>query len=139
MRPLGTDRSNGVRTPMSTMLMNSVSRELTSRGLRQSDSPDLLVDFFVTTEDRIDVRTTSSGMHSVHRSHWSRGCCNTWPMYQTTVRQYTEGTLLIDLIDPSRNAMVAEGAAQSRIRSNEVTQQQMDDVVGQIMADMMPR
>ena len=139
MQPLGTDRSNGVRTPMSTMLVNSVSRELTSRGLRQSDSPDLLVDFFVTTEDRIDVRTTSSGMHSVHRSHWSRGCCSTWPRYQTTVRQYTEGTLLIDLIDPGKNAMVAEGAAQSRIRSNEVTQQQMDDVVGQIMADMMPR
>ena len=67
MQPLGTDRSNAARTPMSTMLMNSVSRELTSRGLRQSDSPDLLVDFFVTTADRIDVRTTSSGMHSVHR------------------------------------------------------------------------
>ena len=139
MQPLGTDRSNGARTTMSTMLMNSVRRELTSRGLRQSDSPDLLVDFFVTTEDRIDVRTTSSGMHSMHRSHWSRGCCSTWPTYQTTVRQYTEGTLLIDLIDLGNNAMVAEGAAQSRIRSNEVTQQQSDDVVGQIMADMMPR
>ena len=138
IQPLGTDRSNGARTPMSTMLMNSVSRELTSRGLRQSDSPDLLVDFFVTTENRIDVRTTSTGMHSVHRSHWNQRCCSTWPTYQTTVRQYTEGTLLIDLIDPGRNAMVAEGAAQSRIRSNEVTQQQMDDVVGQIMADMMP-
>lgn len=139
MQPLGTDRSNGTRTSMSTMLMNSVSTELTSRGLRQSDSPDLLVDFFVTTEDRIDVRTTSTGMHRVHRSHWNRGCCSTWPMYQTTVRQYTEGTLLIDLIDPGRNAMVGEGAAQSRIRSNEVTQQQIDDVVGQIMARMLPR
>ncbi len=139
MQPLGTDRSNGARTPISAMLMNSVSMELTSRGLRQSDSPDLLVDFFIMTEDRIDVRTTSTGMHSVHRSHWNRGCCSTWPMYQTTVRQYTQGTLLIDLIDPAENAMVAEGAAQSRIRSNEFTQKQSDDVVGQIMADMMPR
>jgi hypothetical protein len=139
MQPLGTDRGNGARTPISTMLMSSVSMELTSRGLRQSDSADLLVDFFIMTEDRIDVRTTSTGMHSVHRSHWNRGCCSTWPMYQTTVRQYTQGTLLIDLIDPAENAMVAEGAAQSRIRSNEVTQEQSDDVVGQIMADMMPR
>ena len=139
MQPLGTDRSNGARTPMSTMLVNSVSRELTSRGLRQSDTPDLLVDFFVTTEDRVDVRTTSSGMHSMHRSHWNRGCCSTWPTYQTTVRQYTEGTLLIDFIDPGKNAMVAEGAAQSRISSNVVTQQQSNDVVGQIIARMMPR
>jgi len=139
MQPLGTDRSNGTRTSISTMLMNSVNRELTSRGLSQSDSPDMLVDFFVTTEERVDVRTTSSGMHSVHRSHWNRGCCTTWPTYRTTVRQYTQGTLLIDLIDPGKNAMVAEGAAQSRIRSNELTQQQLDDVVGQIMAGMMPR
>ncbi len=139
MQPLGTDRDNGARTPMSTMLMNSVSREMASRGLKQSDSPDILVDFFVTTEDRMDVRTTGSSMHSVHRSHWSRGCCRTWPTYQTTVRQYTQGTLLIDLINPAANALIAEGAAQSRLRSSEITQQQSDDVVGQIMADMMPR
>jgi len=139
MQPLGTDRDNGARTPMSTMLMNSVSQELTSRGLTQSDSPDILVDFFVTTEERMDVRTTGSSMHSVHRSHWSRGCCNTWPTYQTTVRQYTQGTLLIDLIDPSANALIAEGAARSRLRSSEITRQQSDDVVGQIMADMLPR
>ncbi len=139
MQPLGTDRDNGARTLMSTMLMNSVSRELTSRGLTQSDSPNILVDFFVTTEERMDVRTTGSSMHSVHRSHWSRGCCTTWPTYQTTVRQYTQGTLLIDLIDPAANALISEGAAQSRLRSSEITQQQSDDVVGQIMADMMPR
>ena len=142
MQPLGTDRSNGARTSMSTMLLNSVSREMAGRGLRQSDSPDLLVDFFVTTEERMDVRTTTTSMHSVHsvhRSHWSRGCCSTWPTYQTTVRQYTQGTLLIDLIDPAANALAAEGAAQSRLRSDSLTQQQMDDVVGQIMAAMMPR
>ncbi len=142
MQPLGTDRSNGTRTPMSTWLMNSVSRELNSRGLRQSDSPDLLVDFFVTTEERMDVRTTSSSMHSVHsvhRSSWHRGCCSTWPTYQTTVRQYTQGTLLIDLIDPAANALIAEGAAQSRLRGDEVTREQIDDIVIQIMADMMPR
>ena len=139
MQPLGTDRGNGARTTMSTMLMNSVNREMASRGLRQSDSPDVLIDFMVAAEARMDVRTTSSGMTSVHRSHWGRGCCNTWPTYQTTVRQYTEGTLLIDLIDPAANAMVAEGAAQSRISSNKMTQQQSDKVIGQIMADMMPR
>jgi hypothetical protein len=140
MQPLGTDRSNGTRTPMSAMMISSVSRELTSRGLKQSDSPDMLVDFIVTTEERMDVRTrtTPSSMHSVHRSHWSRGWYSTWPTYQTTVRQYTQGTLLIDFIDPNANALIAEGAAQSRLRGDNVTQQQMDEVVGQIVAGMLP-
>jgi hypothetical protein len=138
MQPLGSDRDNGARTPLSRMLMNSMSREMTSRGLKQSDSPDMLIDFFVTTEARMDVRTTGSS-HHMHRSNWHRSCCATWPAYRTTVRQYTQGTLLIDLIDPSANALLAEGAAAERLSSNDITQKQMDDVVGQIMADMMPR
>jgi hypothetical protein len=137
LQPLGTDRDNGARTPMSSMLMEAMTRELTNRGLTQSDSADLLVDFFVTTEERMDVRTTrNSSMHSVHRSHWRSSGFSTWPTYQTTVRQYTQGTLLVDLIDPAANALVAEGAAQNRIRSNEITRQQADDIVGQIMAEI---
>jgi hypothetical protein len=143
LQPLGTDRDNGARTPMSSMLMDAMTRELTTRGMTQSDSPDLMVDFFVTTEDRMDVRTTRNSsmhsMHSVHRSHWGRSGFSTWPTYQTTVRQYTQGTLLVDLIDPAANALVAEGAAQNRIRSNELTRQQVDDIVGQIMTEIMPR
>ena len=140
LQPLGTDRDNGARTPMSSMLMAAMTRELTNRGMTQSDSPDLLVDFFVTTEERMDVRTsrTSSmhSTHSVHRSHWGRSSFSTWPTYQTTVRQYTQGTLLVDLIDPAANALVAEGAAQNRIRSNEITRQQADDIVAQIMTEI---
>ena len=143
LQPLGTDRDNGARTPMSSMLADAMTRELTTRGLTQSDSPDLMVDFFVTTEDRMDVRTTRNSsmhsVHSVHRSHWGRSSFSTWPTYQTTVRQYTQGTLLVDLIDPAANALIAEGAAQNRISSNELTRQQAGDIVAQIMTEIMPR
>ena len=132
--PLGTDRTGGVQTPLSSRLMSSMSREMEARGLTKSDSPDLLIDFVVFSEDRIDVRQTSTGHHSIHRSHWNRGW-STWPSYQTTVRQYTQGSLLIDLLDPSTNSLVAEGGAQSRITSSsEFSQEDVDNVVGQIMA-----
>jgi hypothetical protein len=88
-QPLGTDRAGGVRTPLSSRLISSMNRELISRGMSLSDSPDLLVDFVVSAEDRIDVRTTPT--HTVHRTHWNRGF-STWPTYNTTVRQYTEGS-----------------------------------------------
>jgi hypothetical protein len=137
IQPLGTDRSNGTRTPLSTMLMNSVSSEMAARGLAQADSPDMLVDFYVTTEERMDVRQTpNSSMSTMHRSNWHRGI-STWPTYRTTVRQYTQGTLLIDLIDPAQNALLAEGAAADRLRSGEISQQQANDVVGRIMASML--
>lgn len=130
-QPLGTDRSGGARTPLSSHLIVSMEREMRARGLTKSESPDLLVDFTVSAIDRVDVRSTPS--HSVHRSHWNRSF-STWPTYSTTIRQYTEGSLIIDLIDPKANRLVAEGAATSRISSTEFTQQQIDDVVAQVMA-----
>ena len=130
LQPLGTDRS-GARTPLSSMLMASMDREMAARGLSRSDDPDLLIDFNVFTQERLDVRQTPT-THTVHRSHWSRGW-STWPTYQTTVRQYTEGSLLIDLIDPRANALIAEGAATSRIRNQDMTQSDIDEVVAQVL------
>ena len=135
-QPLGTDRAGGVRTPLSSRLISSMNRELISRGMSLSDSPDLLIDFVVSAEDRIDVRSTPS--HTVHRSHWNRGF-STWPTYNTTVRQYTEGSLIIDLIDPATNTLVGEGGAQNRISSTEFNQQQIDEIVSKVMSDLMPR
>ena len=135
-QPLGTDRAGGVRTPLSSRLVSSLNRELISRGMSLSDSPDLLVDFVVTAEDRIDVRSTPS--HTVHRSHWNRGF-STWPTYNTTVRQYTEGSLIIDLIDPATNTLVGEGGAQNRISNTDFNQQQIDEIVSKVMSQLMPR
>jgi len=135
IEPLGTDRANGVRSPLSNRLMMTMEQELKQRGLTKSDSPDLLVDFVVSTADRVDVRSTPH--HSVHRSHWNRGF-NTWPAYTTRVRQYTEGSLLIDLIDPNQNRLVAEGAATSRISSADFTREQVEDVVSQVMTSIWP-
>lgn len=133
MQPLGTDRSNGARTPLSNMLIVSMENEMKSRGLTKSDAPDLLIDFSISAQDRIDIRSTPS--HTVHRAHWNRSF-NTWPTYQTRVRQYTEGSLVIDLIDPNANRLVAEGAATSRINNTTFTQQQIDDTVSRLMAEI---
>lgn len=131
MNPMGTDRQNGVRTPFSTMLMASMDQEMAARGLTRSDDPDLLIDFMIFTQERLDVRQTPT--HSVHRSYWHRGW-STWPSYRTTVRQYTEGSLLIDIVAPAQGALIAEGSATQRINQDQFTRAQSDAVVNQIMA-----
>lgn len=134
IQPLGTDRRDA-RTPMSSMLMNSMMREMSGQGLRRSDeSPDLLIDFIVTTEERLDVRQTPT-TNTMHRSHWNRSF-STWPTYSTTVRQYTQGTLIVDLIDTANNMVVAEATAEGRIRSNEFTQTQSDQIISSIIKDI---
>jgi hypothetical protein len=134
-QPLGTDRPGGVRTPLSNMLGSAVVRELEARGWQQSDNPDVLVNFFVNLQQRMDVRTTptASSFHS-----YRRGRYRTWGGYETRVREFTQGTLSIDIIDPTRKMLVWEGAIQERLGRGdiEITQEMVNEAVGAVLAEL---
>ena len=134
IQPLGTDTSSK-RSSLSSMLMNSMMREMAERGLRRTDeSPDLLVDFIVTADDPLAGNKTQQ-TDKVNRSHWDSSF-STWPSYQETLGQYPQGTLIIDLIDTSGNALVAEGVAEGQIRGSKFTQPQLDEIVRGIVKDI---
>ena len=139
MEPAGTDRANGVQTPLTLMLRGAVERELTSMGLSRADNPQMLVNFHVAFEERMDIRqvpTTSANTGWGYR----RGRYRTWGGYETRVRQYTQGTLVIDMVDPSQNMLAWEGVAQQRLgrNMNQITQEQIDSVVAAILAEFKP-
>ena len=137
---LGTDRTNGARTPLSNQLIEAMNHEMSARGLRLSDTPDILVDFNFASREGIQVRQTPNmSMSSVHRSHWGRSY-SVWAGYSTTVRQYTEGTLLIDLIDLENASLIGEGAAQGRSMGNmrDLDQSEINQIVADVMAQLVP-
>lgn len=134
MPELGTDRPGGIRTSLSNMLMNAISKELEDRGMRQADSPEVLVNFFVNVEQRLDVyRIPTTRSYYGYRY----GRYRTWGGYETQVFEYNQGTLSIDLVNPQRKMLVWEGVAQGRLRSEiiEVTQEKVDEVVKAVMAE----
>jgi hypothetical protein len=133
MQPLSTDRE-GYQTFISRDLMAAAERELAGRGLKRTEaSPDLLVNFSANLDQRLRVTQTpqpSVGAFGTHR----RGLYSTWPSYRTDVRQYTMGTLAVDVIDASRMQLVWEGVAVHRI-----TQSRADNigpVIDQVMREI---
>ena len=115
MSPLATDRE-GYQSLISQQLVASAERELVARGLQRSDtSPDLLVNFSANLDQRLRV-TQTPAVHSRNFHSHRRGFYSTWPMYQQTeVRQYTKGTLGIDIVDAARRQLVWEGFALGRV------------------------
>jgi hypothetical protein len=123
LAPLGTDRE-GFQTLISQQLVSSAERELLARGLTRTDTnPDLLINFSANLDQRLRITQspgTSAGSMNRHR----RGFYNTWPSYQQTdIRQYTQGTLGIDVVDAARRQLIWEGVAVGR-----VTQSTMDNI-----------
>jgi hypothetical protein len=121
--PLATDRE-GYQSLISQQLVASADRELVARGLQRTDTnPDLLVNFSADLDQRLRV-TQSPATPRRNFHHHRQGFYSTWPMYQRTeIRQYTKGTLGIDVVDAARQQLVWEGFALGR-----VTQRTTDNI-----------
>ena len=133
--PLATDRE-GYQSLVSQQLVSSAERELVARGLTRSDTnPDLLINFSANLDQRLRIRqtppTSAGGMHR-HR----RGFYNTWPGYQRTeIREYTQGTLGIDVVDPARRQLIWEGFAIGRVTQS--TTDNLGPVLNDAVVDIL--
>jgi hypothetical protein len=100
----------------SNILKVAVANQLESRGFVYTENPDLLVNFYIHTEEKIRSRTTPTmgGGYYGYRDPYY----DTWGGYggtETRIEQYTQGTLNIDFVDAQRKSLVWEGSVSGRI------------------------
>jgi hypothetical protein len=126
VQPLGTDEGDATRSVLSSQLVRAVDREMTRRGFQTSGEPDLLVDFYVLTQE-----SRVSGAVSKRPVRYRRGRYGQWRGHDTTTFEYTEGTLGIDLVDAQTQAVVWEGMLQGPMQESldTITQERMNEVV----------
>jgi hypothetical protein len=104
---------------MQVARMNAAFRgALQARGLKvveDNAQADLLMTWHLVTEERMDVRT--------YNTQSSYTCWRCGPaVSDVSVRQYTQGTLIVDMIDPERNRSVWRSIVQSRLRQTDAEQ-----------------
>ena len=141
VEPLGTDRA-GYASLVSQQLVFSTRRELELRGFELAetvDLADLLVNFNTHLDERIRTRQVADPWYGPSFYDYRFGIYNPWPTYSvsTEVEQYSEGTLVIDLIDASSQEMVWEGTARNQIseRSRRDAAARLDDAVQRIFEE----
>ena len=123
--PLGTDRG-GYQSVVSQHLKAATQREMEARGMRlDTSAPQLLVNFNAALSDKLRVTSTPSMSVGVGYYGYRGGLYSAWPLYNdyTTVSQYKEGTLNIDVGDAARKQLVWEGVV-----TDSVTQKMLDNV-----------
>lgn len=107
-----SDRSQNYASFLSRYIESAVADEMQARGYVRSDTPDLMINFHVQTQDKVQVTQTPTAYYG-----WRRGYAWGGPAYDTDVRQYKEGTLNIDIVDRTRNQLLWEGVAVGRIQT----------------------
>jgi hypothetical protein len=94
-------------------IRSSIDRVFKAKGLAFSEDPDILVNYHVFAEQKLDVDTWNSGVYGGgYYGGWGYG----WGIPQTTVRQYEEGTLIIDVIDTRAKKVVWRGTGTRRLK-----------------------
>jgi hypothetical protein len=125
--PNPAPRAPGARPKNDPMLVNSfTSRALRddlvkgfeNRGYVVSDKPDFSVAYYASTTEKLDVTYWDYGYP--YYPYWWGG----WGPYDTTVSEYTQGTVIVDVIDPSTKELLWRGEGVSRVSDNQTEYQQ---------------
>lgn len=117
-------------------IRGAVDAQLAERGLVEVDASraDFLVAYHVAVERRLDVQTI---YRSYGRAGWGGAGYS-----DTVVRDYEEGTLLIDFLRPRTGDLLWRGSAQARLREQrtpEARDAYAQMIVGKILAAYPPR
>jgi len=115
-----TDR-RGYQTITTRNIEDAIDREMSQRGLvRSSSNPDLKINFHIAKRDKVESRPGPSvgvGYGWGWRSRFGYDF-----MYGRDVETVTEGTLTVDLVDRSKNALVWSGSASRTLDSKVLDQ-----------------
>jgi hypothetical protein len=131
MQPLSTDNGN-VRSLLSAQMIAATTNELEMLGWRRdTNSPDVLINFLLETQQQIRSRPSSASM-SMHRSNRYGMWGGT--MSTPTIEQTTQGALSIDMIDPVRNQLIWEGTATNRVTDS--LRRNQEETVHKFVADI---
>lgn len=118
----------------------SIEQVLTEKGLRLTESnPDLLVAWDAATEGKQSMSTYGSSYGGGYGRYGRRGGWGGGVSYSTTtVNEWNEGTLIIDLFDAQGEELVYHGSAQAKLNESPSPEQRTKNV-NQAVAKILER
>jgi hypothetical protein len=116
-------------------IKSAVDAQMTAKGFTlTTDNPDVLLNYYVGLKDKIDV--TDWG-YTYAGSYWGGGLGRNVDVYQ-----YTEGTLIVDMVDAANHALAWRGSATGVVEPGsppEKVQARINDVTARIFKNYPPK
>tara|TARA_R110000823_G_scaffold119998_8_gene244370 strand:+ start:39594 stop:40223 length:630 start_codon:yes stop_codon:yes gene_type:complete len=98
--------------------------------VKEPEDADLLISWHLVTQHKTDVQTwntPTAGYYGFYGPYNRYSRYNCWSCVQmqtdVTVRNYTDGTFIVDLIDPEMGKSVWRGTTHSRLKKEPSTDQ----------------
>jgi len=126
-------------------LRKAITEQMVLRGYKESSTPDLMVNIYVKITEKKEVRTIVDPYFPYHGyygyyghwryyNYWGPG----WSYAETTIREYKEGTLIIDLVDTKKDQLVWHGVAIGTLKNLPVNPEERIRSTVQKLFDLYP-
>jgi len=136
--PLALEKQ-GYATPTTDRIKAATRAQMETRGyVFNANDPDLWVNLNAYMQERTSVSSVPTVDYGYYYSYRARSYVAV-PYWneRTDVRQYTEGTLNVDIVDRQRNSLVWEGVAVGRM--SKMTPQDRAVRIDQTVAEIFQR
>ena len=138
VKKIGFYRESGQVTGDNPLQLSDIQREridtaltyaLGNRGFQIVDDPaqaDMLLSWHLVTQHKTDVRTYETPAYGAGHGYSRYGYYNRYSAYncwscaptrtEVSVQNYTQGTFIVDMIDPKMKKSVWRGVTQSKLK-----------------------
>lgn len=126
-------------------IRSNVDKELQAKGFvkKASGDVDFYVNYSITTEDKVDIRTYNTysgyghgygyGGYGYPYRYGGIGYMHIQPDVETKVTQYTQGTFVLDIIKGSSDKLIWRGTAEGRMKNESLTPDEKKERVAEIV------
>ncbi|UJH66591.1 DUF4136 domain-containing protein [Allomuricauda sp. SCSIO 65647] len=126
-----SDTHDNYSTENKRTFENSIHEQLKNKGLEETETPDLYINFFV-----LDSHESKSITRTTYRDQQYGGMTH----LDTYIKEYEQGTLIIDIVDASTKNLVWRGLATGVITGKqEDMQKTIDEAVRAIVSKYPPK
>lgn len=115
-------------------ILKALESELMAKGFTKSENPDLLVNIFTKSRQKVDVYSNNMMHYGWHP--WYYG-----PNFGMQISKYTEGTLFIDLIDSQKKELAWQGIGSGGLTTSgnvAKKEERIKEFVAEIMSKYPP-
>lgn len=118
-------------------ILDALSKTIKSKGLAEvTENPDILVDLNIRLENKQQTSASSMNIDGFYGRRWGIGTGFTTTQINTT--DYTEGTLIINMVDASKQELVWTGSGTSTVTERSVQQNKLETGIKKILAKFPP-
>jgi hypothetical protein len=139
--PGGQGDDNKARNPlMDAYIRTAIEKGLAAKGYVLGDAPDFQVGYHASVQGRQSVQVMNS--YYGYGPGWYGPAMMAPSVPVAQVYEYSEGTLIIDIVDPEARKLVWRGSAQADLDRNPSTEQKqhkVDEAVTKILERFPPK